>query len=201
MTWEDVRRATLQKMFSLDGTVINANDEGIKDYLNAMPQAANEALQLLCTAGKYLVREYPLPEEKAKGQRLTIDLKKDLPDFYQMGLLLQLASDGTPEPVLGVQLVAGRYLVIPPSAEGTLLLSYNAWPQEITLATPASEELELDREVVVLLPLYMASQLYKEDDSALATAYRNEFEAAFALLQNAPITIESNEFTSVTGWI
>ena len=38
-------------------------------------------------------------------------------------------------------------------------------------------ELTLPEDACVLIPLYIASQLYKDDDISQATAYRNEFEA------------------------
>ena len=56
MTWKEVKLATLQKMFSAEGLSINEADDSVSEYINAMPQAANEGLQLLCTAGKYLRR-------------------------------------------------------------------------------------------------------------------------------------------------
>ena len=42
----------------------------------------------------------------------------------------------------------------------------------------------------VLIPLYIASQLYKDDDISQATAYRNEFETA---LQDLICNIENQE--------
>lgn len=42
----------------------------------------------------------------------------------------------------------------------------------------------------VLIPLYIASQLYKDDDISQATAYRNEFEVA---LQDLLVNIENQE--------
>ena len=48
MTWYDIKLATLQKLFSADGDTL-VNDETTRDYLAAMPQAANEALQLIVT--------------------------------------------------------------------------------------------------------------------------------------------------------
>lgn len=41
MTWYDVKLAALQKMFASDGTDISNPDEATKEYLNAMPHAAN----------------------------------------------------------------------------------------------------------------------------------------------------------------
>ena len=83
---------------------------------------------------------------------------------------------------------------------GKLALYYNAWPQPVTHTTADDEELPLDPEVAVLLPLYMASQLYKDDDITLATMYRNEFEVAFSLLQRADTGEVGGEFTCATGW-
>ena len=54
-TWKDIKLATLQKMFSSNGTTIQA-DSSTSEYIYAMPQAANEALQLLATAGKFIVK-------------------------------------------------------------------------------------------------------------------------------------------------
>lgn len=42
----------------------------------------------------------------------------------------------------------------------------------------------------VLIPLYIASQLYKDDDISQATAYRNEFETG---LQDLTCNIENQE--------
>lgn len=55
MTWLDVKTATLQKMYAISGDTI-VLDESTIDYIKAMPYAANEALQLLSTAGKYITK-------------------------------------------------------------------------------------------------------------------------------------------------
>jgi hypothetical protein len=78
---------------------------------------------------------------------------------------------------------------------------YKAYPDQITLDTPDDYELPLDPEVATLLPLYMASQLYKDDDNSIATVYRNEFEVAFERLQNGSNIPRKEEFVSNTGWV
>ena len=35
MTWKEVKLATLQKMFSAEGLVINEADDSVSEYLNA----------------------------------------------------------------------------------------------------------------------------------------------------------------------
>lgn len=201
MTWKEVKLATLQKMFSAEGLTINEADDSVSEYINAMPQAANEGLQLLCTAGKYLRRSLEL-EPGAAGETRTVDLEAAAPDLYRIEQLEVYAFDeaGTPVPVRGAKLVAGRYLVLTNQPESRMVLYYNAWPRPVTHSTADDQELPLDPEVAVLLPLYMASQLYKDDDITLATMYRNEFEVAFSLLQRADTGEVGGQFTCATGW-
>lgn len=199
MTWGEVKLAALQKMFSAEGQTINQNDEGVRDYVNAMPQAANEAMQLICTAGKALRKSATLTTENG-----PLDLKKEISDLYRMGVppevYLQRENGGLEE-LRGAQLLGGRYLSLPAGVYGQLLLFYDAWPPVVTLSTPDETELPLDPEAAVLLPLYIASQLYKDDDISIATMYRNEFETAFELLRDGQTGTEGGEFTSVTGWV
>lgn len=83
--------------------------------------------------------------------------------------------------------------------KGSWLVTYYAYPQQITKTTSDTLELSLDPEVVVLLPLYMASQLYKDDDVSLATGWRNEFEVARELLRPNPDR-GTIEFINESGW-
>ena len=54
-TWKDIKLITLQKMFAAEGTTI-PNDESVTDYIAGMPAAANEALQMLATVGKFIIK-------------------------------------------------------------------------------------------------------------------------------------------------
>lgn len=198
MTWYDVKLASLQKMFASDGTDISNPDEATKEYLNAMPHAANEAIEMLCTAGRYLRKSYMI--SKDKGEALTVNLEYEVPDYWRMGNMeVYKLVDDTPEPVDGVALYGGKYLVFPAEYEGDFEFFYDAKPTTITLSTPDSKKIDLPDDAVVLLPLYIASQLYKDDDNAIATMYRNEFETAFERLTN-PRTVTREKFSSNTGW-
>ena len=198
MTWYDVKLAALQKMFASDGTDISNPDEATKEYLNAMPHAANEAIEMLCTAGRYLRKSYTT--SKDKGEALTVNLEYEVPDYWRMGNMeVYKLMDDTPEPVDGVALYGGKYLVFPAEYEGDFEFFYDAKPTTITLSTPDSKKIDLPDDAVVLLPLYIASQLYKDDDNAIATMYRNEFETAFERLTN-PRTVTREKFSSYTGW-
>ncbi|MEG1012445.1 MAG: hypothetical protein RSD27_10370 [Ruthenibacterium sp.] len=196
MTWKDIKIATLQKMFSADGANI-PTDQSTIDYVAAMPYAANEGMQRLCTAGKYLRKCYLVPEEGRTG---TVDLRT-IPDFYSAGSTAEVykINGGVPEALRECRMVAGRYLVMP-SAQGEIQFYYNAWPPDITQGTPDDYVIPLDPEVAVLLPKYIASQLYTDSEAEVATRYYNEFEIGLAALENSVTGESGGEFVSVTGW-
>ena len=56
--------------------------------------------------------------------------------------------------------------------------------------TSVDYEFELPEDACVLIPLYITSQLYKDDDISQATAYRNEFEIG---LQDLYYNIENQD--------
>ena len=309
MTWKDIKLATLQKMFAADGSDIPV-DESTNDYLASMPYAANEALQRLSTAGKFITKplviahnplnnmlgddasskvvnfssDYVITIYGAKSyyfefsgkanlkievngtlqDLLGIDLdskgtydtyrglinateKTDLvklifttdyncslmnfamydakfddeseippyanlikynlkeiaPDFYNMAEN-QIFYEGTIRPYY-LQTTyyyreSDNVLLLDRNMPGRYTVYYHAYPPEITIGTDDNFELPLDREVAILMPLYMASQLYKDDDISIATIYRNEFETALESLRDTSDSQGYEKFTSESGW-
>lgn len=92
-------------------------------------------------------------------------------------------------------------LVLDRDMFGQFTIYYRAYPVQLDSDTEDNYELPIDPEVYALLPLYMASQLYKDDDNGIATAYRNEFEVGFERLVNSANINAYEEFTSESGWI
>lgn len=92
-------------------------------------------------------------------------------------------------------------LVLDRDSYGSYTVYYRAYPVEITAETENSYELPIDPEVYALLPLYMASQLYKDDDNGIATSYRNEYEVGYDRLVNSANLSAFEEFTSESGWV
>lgn len=320
-TWGDLKYTVLQKMFSITGTATTIpNDSATMEYVNAMPQACNEALQLLTTAGKFIIKEfqyinfpfenlletngqsgfktftvvndsisftaegaksyyfkivgrptscklyvgehevidfYPEGNEidykvfttfkgnieypvLVEGEDSTVKLlitavspinlvnvcfydclfeeDTDVPqyekyikirmddvlnDFYQLAPaeLYDLGDSGN-EYIVGNDYFqeADKTLVLPRDKTGIFVIHYRAYPQQITLSTPDDEELALDPEVAALIPLYMASQLYKDDDNAIATVYRNEFEVGRDALSQGALIPKKEKFVTSSGW-
>lgn len=306
MTWKDIKLATLQKMFAADGVNI-PTDDAAEEYLAGMPQVANEALQILSTAGKYIVKKIeiahtPLPnliadtiatrihsvidgevafegdgarayyfeflgkgtlevyvgdalveevqlvsvthfapyrglisnagkekvtvkvktlysasvknialynvlfdeadEVQTFGEKIKYDLKKLVDDFYCMNSSEIYYEGENPRYVKTNDYYqeANNILVLDRNMPGNYTIYYNAYPAQITHETPDEYVLPLDPEVEVLLPLYMASQLYKDDDAGIATTYRNEFEVARGLLTGTTPSPSAETFVSESGW-
>ena len=135
--------------------------------------------------------------------KVKYDMKELAPDFYMIdpqGIYYEGAyqkylqtSDFYQE--------GTKTLVLDRDMVGSFTIYYRAYPEELTMDTDDTYELPIDPEVYALLPLYMASQLYKDDDNGIATAYRNEFEVGFERLVNSANLSAFEEFTSDSGWI
>lgn len=308
MTWKEIKLITLQKMFAAEGSNI-PTDESTEDYLAGMPGVANEALQMLCTAGRYILKKVEIAHYPSKNllgefgkfihslEEGEVSFEADGAhayyfDFYGEGTLKILVGDSEVEnteissrkmfsPFFGrlenpnnekvivkilsqykgavknATLYADRFYedeeIFPDTSrvaydmaklttdffsfdpgniyyEGDLLTEqyirthnvydesghvilfandmpgnytvyYRAYPDVITTQTADDYELNVPPEVAVILPLYMASQLYKDDDNGIATSYRNEFEVAFERLSLPAVLSSSEKFTSESGWI
>ena len=305
ITWREVKLYTLQKMFSADGNTI-PSDDSTKDYIAGMPAVANEALQLLATAGKFIIKsidtahnpvknlltdggkihsmergimefsaekarscyfecvgngsysiliddeivaegvleskkgyvpyrflipneddrkvvlrvcsDYPLAmknialysanfasEEEIQpyAEKVRYDLRELAEDFYMLdtGNIFFEGEEIRYTQATDYFQEGNKVLVLDREAVGNYKIYYKAYPQKITSETPDEEELAIDDEVAAILPLYMASQLYKDDDIGIATTYRNEFEVAFERLPNAPKAPSAERFISESGWI
>lgn len=229
MTWKDLKILTLQKVFAInDGRL--KEDDTTREYLTAMPGAANEGLELLVTAGRFLKRHCEIhqgveteaeetgetgEEPKENGEKMIraplrqgysrYDLMELLGDFYNLdsdGVAFQSPGGTVDRRTMEWFMEAGRVLVLPGDLEGVWSIWYNAYPPELTAETEDDYVLPLYPEVAALLPLYMASQLYKDDDISIATQYRNEFEVGRDALRDAAQrgTRGSERWRCKTGW-
>ena len=58
----------------------------------------------------------------------------------------------------------------------TLTIKYRIIPKRFTTTTPWNTLIDLPYNICSIVPLYLASELYKDDDISMSTAYRNQFE-------------------------
>lgn len=198
MTWGECKAAALRKMFGSDGGQIDYSEPGNADYIAAMPAAANEAMErIVSTAGRPLRKSVEIEPEGAA----YVDMADHAMDFRSFG--------GTPEAylvkdnglaVLETAALGKSVLQLPKDISGTVRVFYNAAPKRITEDTNDAEKMPLSDDCNVLIPLYLAGELYKDDDIGMATAYMNEFESRLSSLPANESGVRGGSFTSVTGW-
>lgn len=198
-TWGDIVLRSLQKMFLLEDGQIKRNDS-TNSYIAAMPGAYSEAIQLLSTTNRFITKEYELPADSTESA-IRIDLNDVIDNFYRIkpGGIYWEDSDGMLHNTAAHKYI-GNSLFLPVKKEGKYRIFYYAFPKEVTQETKETEDLEIDPDVAALVPLYIASQLYKEDDISIATIYRNEFEVGRELLAKEIGISGEAKFISTTGW-
>lgn len=193
MTWGDIQLAVLHKLFVSDGQTILVNDS-TSPYIAAMPLAANEGLMLLAACGKYIPKT--IETETAEGVT-DLSLKELAENFLSLRendvFLNGRHTDG-------YTLIGGERMLL--YGIGKWIIGYNAYPQKITQATDKDYVLDVPEDAAVLLPLYIAAELYKDEDPQTAAIYRNEFEAGReALLYRDTAKSGHMCFESVSKWI
>lgn len=126
------------------------------------------------------------------------DLRSIIPDFYDVMSVEYEKAGRKGEYNSDFTLEEDNILVIDGKREGNFIITYKAYPTKITPNTADSFRLNVPSEMAAILPLYMASELYKDDDAAIATQYRNQFEAE---LDGIKILNEPLEFSNNSNWL
>lgn len=175
MNWGQIQIESLKKMFlnneDLEVSKLAEYKENkkYKTYLFSMPQACNEAINYILENGKPLVKQYKL---KRKATNYKYNLNQIVPNFKR---LYQLVYDGPSKPTWYVE--GDNILVIKDwnQPDGEFTIYYESYHDLLTTTSSSSSEIELDSYLASLLPLYIAGELYKDDDVQLSTMYMNEF--------------------------
>ena len=193
MTWGDIQLAVLHKLFVSDGQTILVNDS-TSPYIAAMPLAANEGLMLLAACGKYI----PKTIETETAESVTNLSLKELAENFLSLRENEVFLNGRHTD--GYTLIGGERMLL--YGIGKWIIGYNAYPQKITQVTDKDYVLDVPEDAAVLLPLYIAAELYKDEDPQTAAIYRNEFEAGRETLLYRD-TAKSGHmcFESVSKWI
>lgn len=167
MTWGEVKKAVQQKLDLTDAADLN-------EYLPGLVHAANEGMAMLATAGKPIRRTIVMETEEKE-----VELALLTPDLYRLEEVRRLEGEEE-KPTLDYRLT-GTLLQLP--AAGGYRLVYSVYEEPVTEQTDDGHSFALDAEAAALLPLYLASQIYKHENVQLAVLWRNEFEAGRELLQ------------------
>lgn len=183
-------------MFSnnANGQTVKLDDESVREYVINMVDAANYAIRDL--SGDVPIIKYFTYSQKGSNNDgvLRQEMRYMVGDF-------RAAAPETAEMVAAGVTVAGGYLIVPRKAAVKVDIPYYAYAEQITADTEDDYTLDMLPECEDLIPLYMASRLYLEDDVQAATVYRNQYEAKKQELAATADTGSGGEYTSVTGWI
>lgn len=187
MTWGEIQIESLKKMFlnsndlSVEQLEEYKNDKKYKTYLYAMPQACNEAINYICNL-EPIIKCYSLIIEKQRT-----DLKEVISDFKYVKNII---SDKT------WKMESDEILNTEP-AEKDVIIYYEALPNYVSADTLASTKFNINADCLRYIPLYIAGELYKDDDLTLSTMYMNEFVNNINLITNRVKNIINNKIVPV----
>lgn len=178
-------------------------------YKNLIENLDNEKIRIIFKGEGYLynVRNIAVYDINFKTKEEVFNntpkqvykLKTLIPDFYKISSIAFTKIDGTQETFAVDYLIYGdSELHIDSRYRGNFVIKYEAYPDKIDENTQDTYVFTMADEMINLLPLYMASELYKDDDASLATQYRNQFEVSLTGFVKFD---EPKEFVSTSGWL
>lgn len=176
MTWGEIQIESLKKMFlnnddlSIEELEEYKQNKKYKTYLFAMPQACNEAIRYINNLLP-VIKSYELTIEKER-----YDLSEIIKDFKSIDSIITNKK---------WYMETDNILNIDKEARNVVIY-YEANPIIIDSKTTNDTELTLNKDCLQYIPLYIAGELYKDDDLTLSTVYMNEFMANINLIANRP---------------
>lgn len=187
MTWGEIQIESLKKMFlnndDLKVEKLNEykDDKKYKTYLFAMLQACNEAIEYICNL-EPVIKSYDLVVEKEK-----YDLSELISDFKNVeNIVSNYKWEMESQNVLKINKNAKQ-----------ITIYYEAYPTLVDSSTSAETKININRECLRYIPLYIAGELYKDDDLTLATMYMNEFVNNINLITGRVKNVVNNKIIPI----
>lgn len=198
MNWGEIQIESLKKMF-LNNEELKVldlekykNDKKYRTYLYGMPLACNEAIGYILENGRPLIK-YQKLKNKAQKKYILPDILSNFKRLYQ------IVCDGNPKPNWHIE--GNNVLVIDnwPKDGVEITIYYEAYHDLIKENTSSSYSLELEPYIAMLIPLYIAGELYKDDDIQLSTMYMNEFMNQVSNISGKDFNPNPTEIVDVYG--
>ena len=195
-TWGDIVIATCRKMFLNKDAITVADlpdlidDRNYSTYINMAPDVMNELMVILNNRVLINIDTITIKLDDANLEKYLIndnsafvfDIKEYMKDneidnylyteviqhtYIKRDNLLFEEQDG--------KLYIDKRFIDRNSL--ALTIKYRIIPERFTTTTPWNTLIDLPYNICSIVPLYLASELYKDDDISMSTAYRNQFEA------------------------
>lgn len=192
MKWKEIQEESLKNMFRDISLEEAKTDDECKLYLSMMPNKANEVLLRICTNYIKLPKQYEL---EIANNNSKYNLKDIINDFYEF-TDIETSNKKLPTNIYICE--NGILTMLETNIEDKLVINYNAYPTKITLETDNDFELDVPEEVAIIIPMYIASELYKDDDIQQAVLIRNQFEVSLSELRQPN---RKKQYTSTKGWL
>lgn len=195
-TWGDIVIATCRKMFLNKDAITVADlpdlidDRNYSTYINMAPDVMNELMVILNNRVLINIDTITIKLDDANLEKYLIDdnstwvfdikeyMKDNEIDNYLYTEVIQhtyIKRDNLLfEEQDGKLYIDKRFM---DRNSLTLTIKYRIIPERFTTTTPWNTLIDLPYNICSIVPLYLASELYKDDDISMSTAYRNQFEA------------------------
>lgn len=165
MTWGEIQIESLKKMFlnnddlSVEQIENYKTNKKYKTYLFAMPQAFNEAIRYISNL-EPIIKSYELAVEQER-----YDLSKIISDYKCLENIISNKK---------WEMETSNVLKIDKDAD-SIIIYYEANPILVDAVTDVETTFDINQDCLQYVPLYIAAELYKDDDLTLSTVYMNEF--------------------------
>lgn len=187
MTWGEIQIESLKKMFlnnddlKIDDLETYKTNKKYKTYIYAMPQACNEAINYITNLIP-VIKSYELTIDKER-----IDLSTLIDDFKCVQNIITTRKWN----------METNSVIKFDEANGTAIIYYEANTKIIDSDTETSESIEINKDCVRYIPLYIAAELYKDDDLTLSTVYMNEFMNNIGTIANRTSFVVNNSINPI----
>ena len=194
-TWGDIVIATCRKMFLNKDAITVADlpdlidDRNYSTYINMAPDVMNELMVILNNRVLINIDTITIRLDDTNLEKYLIDdnsawvfdikeyMKDNEIDNYLYTEVIQhtyIKRDNLLfEEQDGKLYIDKRFM---DRNSLTLTIKYRIIPERFTTTTPWNTLIDLPYNICSIVLLYLASELYKDDDISMSTAYRNQFE-------------------------
>ena len=201
MKYSEIKRETLAHIhqYSIAGSEITASYNNQADYLNRIPVFINEGLMNIRTLVKPEPVVCPLDGGDEHGGMIGYMLPEDFWSLRSGGVAV--IRDGRLQKTNDYRLMGKKYILVPKRTDGSYIVEYYRYPEQLPLDNTLTEDYELDedREVIQTATYYAAAQLALFDDSFMYASLYNDYESRLGRL-GSKVTVEVHPVQDAYGF-
>lgn len=187
MTWGEIQIESLKKMFlnnddlSIEELESYKTNKKYKTYLFAMPQAFNEAIRYISNL-EPIIKSYELEVDQER-----YNLKELISDYKCLeNVISNKKWEMETEDVIKFD-----------KESGTVIIYYESNPILVDSTTSYETTFDINKDCLQYVPLYIAGELYKDDDLTLSTVYMNEFMNNINLITGRTKNVINNKIIPI----